>query len=139
MIAFPRTLLFTAAVLISSHSFAANVDCPPTTLIANTTFVDAKESAGHPHLWGLTSQEFEFQQRHWTVSVGVILPDAINSTEAITQGQTFFQTQATLTEPRKIFEGGYTMCMYVKDQAGYFVGAFSQPGLAQQLGPHYFH
>lgn len=130
MISFPRIFFCLSSLLVSQHLFAANVNCPPTTLIANMALVEAKESAGHPHLWGLSSQAFTFEQRQWIVNVGVVLPDATNSTEAIAQGQAFFNTQATLIAPRKILEGAYTMCMYVKDQAGYFVGAFSQPGIA---------
>lgn len=124
---FTQTLATAAALLLSCNAFAAkhDVDCPPVnTILANSSFVEAAQ--GTDNIWGMLSNDFNYNGADWNVIFAAKLPNATSAQEALDQGQIYFKQNVTLQEPMGETEDGINVCLYGYSEE-YLVGAISPP------------
>ncbi len=122
-----QSLATLGALLVTCTSFASPMDCPPVALVAHAKFVEATHDYHDtPEIWGLASEEFQYQDRKWRVMLSATLPEATSEAEALAQGTLYFAHTVILKEPYRVPAGDNTMCLYSQEDAGYMVTALDE-------------
>lgn len=121
---FSRTIVTLSLLFLSNNLFAATeqeeIDCPTISTIANVKFKKAKLFwPGDNTLWAMISNNFNYHGNEWNVSYVVRLLNAKTPTEALDQGQAYFNNGVVLSNPTYPAPHGYLSCEYAHADDGY--------------------
>jgi len=110
-----------------SHSLLAlELTCPSNDSVKAVKLINASQHPYDPTYWSFVSDYFTYQERLWRVEFGTFLPTVETKSQAMRQGQIYFdQAPIVIEDAHPVDIPRYWLCEYVPNGREYFIAAVS--------------